>query len=421
MAEVPVERVTILKTSREYPFNSGGRPVLCPNGEMIIIALRGDLAKEPTYSGLETVLLRSKDKGKTWGDPVRLEGWEDPYAWLGENGVIVKGNTIFRFLLKWHNLSDSELYLKKSTDNGHTWSNGEHIDLGLAYIDSVGQSGLLLRDGTLLHCFSYDASPPVGAWRCTLIRSLDDGKTWSQGGVVPLGGATSLDEPSIVELKDGRILMFMRTNDGYLFKSYSEDEGLTWTPAVSTGLVSPSAPCCLYRLSWEPSKLIIAWNKSPTNRYPLVLRYSYDEGETWVDERVVDNTPRDVAYPSVSILGDGWILTYYRYNPDTYHRDGLGVIFYEERLPAVIPTAITIGVSPTSGYVPLSVTMSGVVTRTDTGEGVEPTMEVRLYRDGVYLQSVVTDAGGTYSFADTIRVEALTHIKQSSQRRVVTS
>ena len=55
--------------------------------------------------------------------------------------------------------------------------------------------------------------------------SDDGGKTWQQGkGSVdqPKRGAM---EPEVIELRDGRVLMIVRTQLGYIAASYSKDGG----------------------------------------------------------------------------------------------------------------------------------------------------------------------------------------------------
>ena len=49
---------------------------------------------------------------------------------------------------------------------------------------------------------------------------------------------------SIVELRDGRLLMHMRTQLGAVFQSDSTDGGATWSKPQTTGLRAPqSMPC----------------------------------------------------------------------------------------------------------------------------------------------------------------------------------
>ena len=77
--------------------------------------------------------------------------------------------------------------------------------------------------------------------------SDDNGRTWQECRNyvdLPLRGA---EEPKIAELRDGRLMMIMRTQLGSVFKSISEDGGASWSRGQTTGLMagvlSRSYPC----------------------------------------------------------------------------------------------------------------------------------------------------------------------------------
>ena len=61
------------------------------------------------------------------------------------------------------------------------------------------------------------------------MRSDDNGYTWweSENSVNML--PIEAQEPHIVELKDGRLMMLMRTYSQFIARSYSEDRGVTWS------------------------------------------------------------------------------------------------------------------------------------------------------------------------------------------------
>ena len=62
----------------------------------------------------------------------------------------------------------------------------------------------------------------------------------------------------MVELADGRIWMVFRTQTGYLFESYSQDQGETWSPARRTAFRSSNSPAALLRL--DSGQLVMSWN-----------------------------------------------------------------------------------------------------------------------------------------------------------------
>src|SRR5690606_1662194 len=91
--------------------------------------------------------------------------------------------------------------------------------------------------------------------------SDDNGQTWRVSGEItpPEGIYAALQEPGVVELRDGTLWMFHRTGGGSLYSSTSADGGDTWTAAVPSDLRSPKAPASVKRLP-ETGALLMVWN-----------------------------------------------------------------------------------------------------------------------------------------------------------------
>ena len=118
--------------------------------------------------------------------------------------------------------------------------------------------------------------------------SDDQGQTWHECDnyvYLPMRGA---EEPKIEELRDGRLLMVMRTQLGSVFKSISADGGQSWSKPQTTGLMSPESCPALTRVP-ATGDLLLVWNHGrydPTfdhygKRTPLSVGLSTDDGETW--------------------------------------------------------------------------------------------------------------------------------------------
>jgi sialidase-1 len=131
-------------------------------------------------------------------------------------------------------------------------------------------------------------------------------------------GRRGADEPGVIELRDGRLLMMIRSDLGHIFRSYSSDAGAHWTAAEATSLDSPTAPSTIVRIP-KTGDLLLIWNnhkpgvKHMEDRFPLSTAISSDEGETWKHTRALDDTPGfTYAYTSVTFpKPDTAILTYY--------------------------------------------------------------------------------------------------------------
>ena len=122
-------------------------------------------------------------------------------------------------------------------------------------------------------------------------------------------------EPTIVELRDDRLMCFLRNSNRRLYRSYSEDGGEHWSEPAPTELPAPESPSLVKRIP-STGDLLLLWNNvaSSSNwpRTPLTAAISRDEGDTWTCFKDIDNRPdRDAAYASVSFVGNEALVAYY--------------------------------------------------------------------------------------------------------------
>ena len=138
--------------------------------------------------------------------------------------------------------------------------------------------------------------------------STDEGRTWKLHGAVKTEKAGL--ENMIVELKDGRLWMLIRT-EKVLWESHSSDKGLTWTEGKPTTIATPHSRFFIRRLA--SGRLLLVNHHKFTGRSHLTARLSTDEGKTWSDGLLLDER-HGVSYPDGVQDKDGllWI---------TYDRD----------------------------------------------------------------------------------------------------
>jgi hypothetical protein len=125
--------------------------------------------------------------------------------------------------------------------------------------------------------------------------------------------------PSLVELHDGRIAMFITPFDGGIQICHSSDRGETWTAAEATGPEPVSGTFGVSRLP-DSSDLLLVWNNHP-QRTNLTSAISRDGGVTWSNFRLLERqdgwpAQKRWAFPSIAFANGCAHLTYYERSGD---------------------------------------------------------------------------------------------------------
>jgi len=121
---------------------------------------------------------------------------------------------------------------KTPRDRGRTWS----APLPLVENDAVTAFSVsLLRPPSGRILAPVAVMEPRGQQapyhcRSTCFFSDDEGQSWKRSQTtLDLDAVDGLQEPAVVELNDGALMMFMRTSLGHQYRSVSRDQGQTWS------------------------------------------------------------------------------------------------------------------------------------------------------------------------------------------------
>ena len=281
----------------------------------------------------------SADDGKTWervatmyeGEgPGRLtKDYECQIAIKTKSGVIL---WIYRDFENFHWAWDNEtgeaidpkltVWSIRSLDGGKTWTDRQMIAPG--YCGSLNDI-IQTRTGEVVVPIQQYVPKPGRHCQYTWM-SADDGKTWQRSNLIDIGGHGHHDgifEGSLVELKDGRLMMLMRTPRDRFWRAYSSDGGRTWKQVEPTNVAASTAPGFVMRLA--SGRLALVWNPLPPGakmrplselrpgdkphgqgselpaqywRNSLQIALSEDEGQTWSDPVTVAIGAR-LCYPQM--------------------------------------------------------------------------------------------------------------------------
>jgi sialidase-1 len=308
----------VYESSPEHPRYTEGSIVELADGSLLF-AVTQFSGSGSDFATAHIVARTSSDGGRTWGEPRVLQENTGGMNVMSVTLRRVAPEEIALFYLQKNSVSDLDLYVRFSEDEAQTFGEPVLVTANDGYHVVNNDRITRLTGGRLLAPAA--STPDVHAdnhfvSHCYL--SDDGGRTWrdSKGKVdAPKRGAM---EPEVVELADGRVLMLLRTQLGYIGKSYSADGGETWSDMTSLGVQAPESPATVRRIP-STGDLLLVWNNTYSpgaghggKRTPLTAAISADEGETWnVVGNLAEDPERTYAYTSLTFVRDRAVLSYW--------------------------------------------------------------------------------------------------------------
>jgi len=306
--ETEAFQMVVAPAAGQNPRNSEAAIVPLNDGTLLLAWTEFYGGDGADHAPARIVGLTSSDGGRTWGGKYTLVENDGGCNVMEVNFLRLKTGALALFYCQKNSEEkDCRVMMRTSTDEGRTFGPAKQLSPDGKYTGLTNGRSLRLQSGRIL----------LEAWEngdsyCYL--SDDDGETWREGGRVQPAGGPSY-EPACIELKDGRVLMLMRTGLGSQFASISADGGETWTTPEPTALEGTAAPVHLSRVPTTGDILAI-WNHNPgaPSRNPFTAAISKDEGETWEQFRNIEDAAGDAwAYPAVTWVGDRALVTYFNY------------------------------------------------------------------------------------------------------------
>ena len=317
------ERVLHLPPGPDNPRNSEGDFITLKDGRILFIYSRytGESTSDhaPAYLAGRT----SSDGGKTWSteDQLIVEREGDMNV-MSVSLLRLQNGNIALFYLRKNAVTDCIPMMRISTDEAETWSEPiACITDKKGYFVLNNDRVIQLEDGRLMMAVALHQTPN-GEWKneasLYAYYSDDNGRNWVSSEVVPNEQGVITQEPGLVELTDGRIMMYIRASGGAQQLSYSSDRGATWSPIEKSNIASPLSPATIKRIP-KTGDLLLVWNNNDGSnsdikdkRTPLTVAISSDEGKTWTHLKDIETDPDGwYCYIAVDFVAEDRVLLSY--------------------------------------------------------------------------------------------------------------
>ena len=212
--------------------------------------------------------------------------------------------------------------LRISRDEAQTWSEAiSCITDKEGYFVLNNARVIQLEDGRLMMAVARH-NQPGGEWKgqadLFAYYSDDNGQTWTSSAKVPNETDIVTQEPGLIEMNDGRIMMYIRANGGFQQLSYSSDRGQTWSPIETSNIPSPLSPATIEKVPGTDDWLLV-WNNNDGSdpalkgkRTPITAAISPDEGKTWnYVKNIEDDSDGWYCYIAIHFVDDNNVLLGY--------------------------------------------------------------------------------------------------------------
>ena len=301
-----------LKPGAENCRNSEGDFALLRDGRVLFVYSHYVKGTGGDHDPAHLAARVSTDGGRSWSETDELVvANEGGMNVMSVSTLRLKDGSLALFYLRKNSEADCRPVMRVSRDEGKTWGEARVVipDSDVGYYVMNNCRALRLANGRIvlpvaLHESRDGKLRSEAMLMCWL--SDDDGLTWRRSKDRfytddAAGRRVVTQEPGAVELKDGRVLLYARTDAGRQYFYYSSDGGDTWTKGEPGSLFGPLAPATVRRL--KNGDLVAVWNDHEHHpeytkagpkwakgvRAPLTVAISKDDGKTWPIRRTLES------------------------------------------------------------------------------------------------------------------------------------
>lgn len=291
-----------LNPGENNPRNSEGDFVTLDDGRVMFVYSKYVGESSSDHAPASLAARYSADGGSTWTQ-------DDEIIVPNEGGMNVMSVTLLRlqngdialFYLRKNSTDDCIPMMRISKDEAKTWSEAiPCITDKEGYFVLNNARVIQLEDGRLMMAVALH-NTPGGEWKgqadLFAYYSDDNGQTWTSSEMVPNDTDIVTQEPGLIEMRDGRIMMYIRASGGFQQLSYSTDRGSTWSPIETSNIPSPLSPATIEKVPGSGDWLLV-WNNNDGSdpelkgkRTPITAAISSDEGKSWKYIKNIEEDP----------------------------------------------------------------------------------------------------------------------------------
>lgn len=289
---IPPVTVLSLQPSEDNPRNSEGDFITLEDGRIMFIYSKYTGTSTSDHAPAYLAARFSEDGGKSWSE-------EDVTIVENEGGMNVMSVSLSRldngnialFYLRKNSIEDCIPMMRVSKDEARSWSEPiQCITDKEGYFVLNNARVIQLKNGRLLMAVALHKIKD-GEWtnKADLYSYYSDnnGLSWQSSSKVPNESDIITQEPGLIEMKDGRVMMYIRSSGGYQQLSYSSDGGESWSHIETSNIPSPLSPATI-EIVPKTNDWLLVWNNNDGSnpeikdkRTPLTVAISKDEGRTW--------------------------------------------------------------------------------------------------------------------------------------------
>ncbi len=324
------------------PRNSEGAFLTLKDGRILFVFSRycGDTWMD--HASADLAAITSADGGVSWSKPQTLFSCREAGVMnlMSVSLMRMADGGVGLFYLSRVSWSDLRMKLARSYDEG------EHFGEPVTCMDTpryyVVNNDRVIRTAAgrlIIPAASHDTLYRPNAQgllepgfdsraAACFFLSDDDGRSFRMApGQVTLGhmahSSSGLQEPGVVELRNGVLWAWARTDLGRQYEMFSLDGGEHWTDSQPSWFTGPCSPLSVKRL--PDGRLLAVWNPVPLyngadenagpswngGRTPLVLAVSGDEAVSWSRPKILEDQPDyGYCYTAIHPMEDAVLLAY---------------------------------------------------------------------------------------------------------------